>query len=190
VSAPYFLTTRRIGLRRWTAEDLPLALALWGDPQVMRFIDARGALSEEQVRDRLAREMATASAHQVQYWPAFLLAGGEHLGCAGLRPYRLDEGVYEIGVHLRPAWWGQGYALEAALAVMAHAFASLGARALFAGHDPNNQASRRLLAKLGFRYTHDEFYPPTASLHPSYLLPAEEYERLRRRLSTGDNAGQ
>jgi [ribosomal protein S5]-alanine N-acetyltransferase len=29
---------------------------------------------------------------------------------------------------------------------------------------------RQLLAKLGFHYTHDEFYPPTGLQHPSYLL--------------------
>ena len=68
----YFLTTHRIGFRCWTAEDLSLAVGLWGDPEVMRFIDSRGRLSEEQVRDRLRREIATAEAHGVQYWPIFL----------------------------------------------------------------------------------------------------------------------
>jgi hypothetical protein len=43
-------------------------------------------------------------------------------------------------------------------------------RALFAGHNPANQASRELLARLGFRYTHDELYPPTGLMHPSYRL--------------------
>jgi len=42
---------------------------------------------------------------------------------------------------------------------------------LFAGHHPENHASRRILSKLGFRLTHEEFYPPTGLLHPSYLLP-------------------
>jgi RimJ/RimL family protein N-acetyltransferase len=177
VSASFFLTTKRIGFRCWAEGDLPLALGLWGDPEVMRFLDARGPLTEEQVRLRLAREAATQQEHGVQYWPIFLLAGGDHLGCSGLRPSKPDEGVYEIGFHLRPAYWGQGYAGEAARAVLEHAFSRLRARAVFAGHDPANDGSRRLLARLGFRYTHDEFYPPTASHHPSYLLGAEEFHR-------------
>ena len=37
----YFLITERAGFRAWTPDDLPLALTLWGDPAVMRFIDAR-----------------------------------------------------------------------------------------------------------------------------------------------------
>ncbi len=75
----------------------------------------------------------------------------------------------------RPAYWGFGYAPEAAQAVMRYAFHTLGARALFAGHGPANEASRRVLAKLGFRHTHDEFYLPTGLNHPSYLLTVEEF---------------
>jgi RimJ/RimL family protein N-acetyltransferase len=174
-ATPYFLTTARLGFRRWTAADLPLALALWGDAEVMAFIDARGALTAEQVQERLARELATAETWGVQYWPVFLLDGGEFVGCAGLRPYRLDQGIYEIGFHLRRQHWGRGYAVEAALGVLSHAFRSLGARAVFAGHHPKNEASRRVLTRLGFRYTHDEFYPPTGNQHPCYLLRAEEF---------------
>src|SRR5262245_42339410 len=110
----YFLTSERIGFRTWAVEDLPLAMGLWGDPEVTKLIDARGQLSEDQVRERLSREIATQASHGIQYWPAFLLGTGEHLGCGGLRPYRPDEGVYELGSHLRPRYWGQGYATEVA----------------------------------------------------------------------------
>src|SRR5262245_41503428 len=109
----YFLTTERLGFRTWVIEDLPLALGLWGDPEVTRLIDARCQLSEDQVRERLLREVSLQASHGVQYWPVFLLATGEHLGCAGLRPSRLEQGIYEIGAHLRPRCWGQGYATEA-----------------------------------------------------------------------------
>ena len=58
---------------------------------------------------------------------------------------------------------------------MEYAFISLKVHALFAGHNPKNSGSRKLLIKLGFKYTHDEFYEPTGLDHPSYLLKAEEY---------------
>jgi RimJ/RimL family protein N-acetyltransferase len=92
------------------------------------------------------------------------------VGCAGLRLYRPDERIYELGFHLRPEYWGRGLAEEAGSAAAAFAFGTLGAKALFAGHHPANAASRRVLAKLGFRFTHEEFYPPTGMMHPSYLL--------------------
>ena len=67
-----------------------------------------------------------------------------------------------------------GLAVEAARAVIEYALTTLGAAGLFAGHHPANEASRRVLIKLGFHYTHDEFYPPTGLNHPSYRLAAEE----------------
>jgi RimJ/RimL family protein N-acetyltransferase len=168
----YFLTSRRLGFRTWREADLDLARGLWGDLRVTRLFDARGAFSRQQVEDRLRREITTQRDHQVQYWPIFELATGAHVGCAGLRPYDLPGMIFEIGFHIRPEHWRQGFALEAARAVMAYAFERMVIKALFAGHHPDNTASRRLLAKLGFAYTHDEYYPPTGRHHPSYLLSA------------------
>jgi [ribosomal protein S5]-alanine N-acetyltransferase len=167
-SSPFFLTTRRLGFRVWTDDDLELALDLWGDPDVARLIRAGGPPPSEEIASRLNREIANQRDLGIQYWPIFLLAGGVHAGCAGLRPYRSE--VPEFGVHLHRAYWGQGVAVEAATAVIRYAFETLGASALFAGHNPANIASRGLLAKLGFRHTHDELYAPTGLLHPSYLL--------------------
>jgi RimJ/RimL family protein N-acetyltransferase len=172
VEKPYFLRTDRLGFRLWAADDFALAWALWGDPEVTRRIG--GPFSEAQVRERLEREIANQEAYGIQYWPIFLRTTGDHLGCCGLRPYNLDESIYALGFHLRPGCWGLGYAGEAARAVIDHAFEVLGARGLFAGHHPENDPSRRLLVKLGFRYTHDELYPPTGIEHPSYLLMREE----------------
>ena len=81
----YFLRTARLGFRYWEADDLGLAMGLWGDERVTRLIG--GPFTREQVRDRLMREIANQDDHGVQYWPIFLLTGGEHLGCCGLRPY-------------------------------------------------------------------------------------------------------
>jgi RimJ/RimL family protein N-acetyltransferase len=166
----YFLTTDRLGFRCWRPEDTALATELWGDPAVARFISAGGVLSPPAVSERLAREIGLQAEHGFQYWPIFLRRGADHVGCCGLRPYRIEEGVHELGVHIRPAFWRQGLALQAARGVIDYAFDVLKARGLFAGHSPDNASSREMIRKLGFRYTHDELYPPTGRHHPSYLL--------------------
>jgi RimJ/RimL family protein N-acetyltransferase len=163
----------RLFFRPWTSDDIELAVGLWGDPQVTAFIDARGALTRDEVRARLDEEIARGRLHGVQYWPIFLRATGEHAGCAGLRPRDAPGRVLEVGFHIRSRFWGQGLATEAATAVIAFAFETVGATALFAGHHPGNSASRHVLEKLGFRHTHDERYPPTGLDHPSYLLTEE-----------------
>ena len=162
----YFLTTARLAFGHWNEGDETLALSLWGDPAVTAWIG--GPFSREQVGARLQNEIVTMTAHGIQYWPCFSLEGGELAGCAGLRPYR--EGVLELGFHFRPQFHGRGLGEEAARAVIDYAFQSLAVRSLFAGHHPDNAASRRLLMKLGFRYTHEEIYPPTGLLNPAYLL--------------------
>jgi ribosomal-protein-alanine N-acetyltransferase len=167
-SHPYFLTTDRLGFSHWNKDDAALAMTLWGDPKVSAWIG--GLFAEEDVRARLAREIEMLLARKVQYWPVFLLQDGELAGCAGLRPYGDDEQILELGFHFRPQYWGQGLAHEAARAVIAFAFETLAIKALFAGHHPENAASERLLRKLGFRYTHQEIYPPTGLLNPAYLL--------------------
>jgi RimJ/RimL family protein N-acetyltransferase len=163
----YFLTSERLGFRTWNAGDLELALALWGDAEVARFVFAQPP-EKAAIEARLAREMATQAEHGISYWPIFLLANGSHVGCCGLRPYAPRQP--ELGVHIRPAFWRRGMASEAARAVIDHAFDTMGVKGLFAGHNPANTASREMLLKLGFRYTHDEHYPPTGLMHPSYLL--------------------
>jgi [ribosomal protein S5]-alanine N-acetyltransferase len=164
----YFLSSARLGFGHWTADDLPLALALWGDPEVRRFLGP--PLAESEIGERLQREIGWMRAYSVQYWPIFLRASGEHVGCAGLRPYKPEEQILELGFHLRPPFWGQGLAEEAGRAVIAFAFDQLHPKALFAGHHPHNAASKRVLQKLGFRYMGDELYPPAGEIHPSYLL--------------------
>jgi RimJ/RimL family protein N-acetyltransferase len=180
----YFLVSERIGFRRWRVEDLALALDLWGDPRVMRYIDARGGLSEEQVRERLAREIENEQTFGIQYWPIFSLNQSEHIGCAGLRPYDLVNGIYEFGVHLRPEHWGQGLASEAARAVVDHAFARLHADSLFAGHHPDNRDSQKLLTQLGFKYQRHVFYAPTGLEHPSYLMRPQDFG-ARKKVDNG-----
>jgi len=178
ISSKYFLRTPRIGFRLWQEEDLNLAIGLWGDFEVTQFFDSRGKLSQAQVNDRLLKEISTQKLYGIQYWPIFLLKNDDHLGCCGLRPYDTSKNVLEIGFHICHRHWGQGYAFEAARAVMRYAFDTIKVSGLFAGHNPKNEGSRHLLAKLGFRYTHDEFYKPTGLNHPSYQMTAGDYAGL------------
>jgi ribosomal-protein-alanine N-acetyltransferase len=167
---PYFLTTARLGFRCWSRADLSLATSLWGDPAVTQYLG--GPFTTEKIKERLESEIQLMRDEKVQYWPLFLLQSGDNVGCGGLRPYRAREATYELGIHLRPMFWGRGLAEESLRAIIAFAFETLGARALFAGHHPANTRSRSLIERLGFRFWRDEMYPPTGLKHASYLLMA------------------
>ncbi len=164
----YFLRSARLGFRPWREDDLPLANSLWSDARVTGLFG--GPFTPAQVRERLTKEIAQQRDHGIQLWPVFLLEDGRHAGCGGLRPYRPEDHILELGYHLHAEFWGRGLASEASTAVIHYAFNSLGAEALFAGHHPANETSRRVLLKLGFVYTGDAVYPTTGILEPTYLL--------------------
>ncbi|MCP4627540.1 MAG: GNAT family N-acetyltransferase [bacterium] len=176
----YFLKSSRLGFRHWREDDLAIAIGLWGDYEVTKLFDARGKWSRDEVQERLAKEISIEKEHGVQYWPIFLLETNGHVGCCGLRPYELPQRIHEIGFHIRSNHWRRGYAREAAISVIDYAFNTLAVNGLFAGHNPRNTVSQHLLQQLGFRFTHDEYYPPTGLDHPSYSLKAHEYPGNRR----------
>ena len=183
-------STPRLEFRTWARDDFELARALWGDRRVMQYLDARGALDATAVRARLDAEIETERAHGIQYWPIFLRDGGAHVGACGLRP-REGQSVLvelELGFQLRPEHWGHGLAVEAARAVVVHAFDRLRIGALFAGHHPENEASRRTLENLGFTRTHVEVYPPTGLSHPAYRLRSVSHLLIAVDVHYGEDA--
>ncbi|WP_199909960.1 GNAT family N-acetyltransferase [Paenibacillus sp. CAA11] len=166
----FIFQTIRLGFSEWHSSDLNLAIDLWGDPLVARFISAKGAFSKKEISERLLKEIQNNLNYQVQYWPLFELEDGKMIGCCGLRPYNKEIQAFELGFHLKSEYWGKGYAFEAASAVLDHARHNLNTDYIVAGHHPENTASAKLLGKLGFEYTRHEYYEATGLEHPTYIL--------------------
>ncbi len=83
---------------------------------------------------------------------AFLItARGAVIGACGIA--MLDGKTPELGYWLGLPFWAQGFATEAARAVIDHAFGDLGHDTLLAGARVSNPASRRVLQKCGFQWT-------------------------------------
>lgn len=75
--------------------------------------------------------------------------GGGFIGACGYDTVLTGEP--NLGYWLGQPYWGQGYASEAAAAVVRHAFDIAGLDYLGSGCRPDNPASRRVLEKIGFR---------------------------------------
>ena len=95
--------------------------------------------------------LATVNTHKGQASFLVTLADGTLIGVCSttLR----ESGILELGYWFGVAYWGKGYATEAARAVIDHAFDDLGHELLHAGARISNPASRRVLEKCGFQWT-------------------------------------
>jgi len=63
----------------------------------------------------------------------------------------LEHRRAELGYWIGRPWWGNGFATEAARAVVGQAFAGLGLARVFAHHFVSNPASGRVMQKIGMR---------------------------------------
>ena len=146
------LETKRLILRTWLLNDLKDFFEIYGDAEVWRFIDPKGVLkSEDAARSNLRRGIAYQQEHGMCHWAAVEKTKGRVIGACGFNLYE-DGPELELVYHFAPAYWGHGYATEAARACLRYAFAELNAPQIVASTYSKNLASQRVLEKLGFVY--------------------------------------
>ena len=144
------LHTERLRLRPYTMADAPHVQRMAGSPAIASttlalphpYLDgmAEAWIGTHapgwEARERLVLAIAT---------PAGELRGAIHLALA--LPHRRAELGYWIG----ESYWGQGFATEAARAVLAFGFEQLNLNRVQAMHLTRNPASGRVLAKIGMK---------------------------------------
>ena len=144
--------TERLILRRMTADDAPFILELVNEPSFLEFIGDKGVRTLDDARHYiLTGPVASYDRYGFGLYLVLLKAGEVPIGTCGLLKRDTLPDV-DIGYALRPAFWGQGYAFEAASAVLAHGREVFGLRRIVAITTPANLASKALLEKLGLRY--------------------------------------
>ena len=142
------LETARLVLRAPRREDAKAIALLMNDRRV-----AENLLRIPLPYRLTDAEAFIATASQTEGEPNYVITSRDAtiIGGCGLR--KIDGAAPDIGYWLGAPFWGQGYATEAARAIIDHAFADLGYDALQGGARVSNPASRRVLEKCGFQWT-------------------------------------
>jgi RimJ/RimL family protein N-acetyltransferase len=141
------LETERLALRAPRFDDAKAIALLANDLRI-----AQNTLRLPHPYSFADAESFIATANSDDGERVFLITrGATVLGACGLA--RLNRAQPEIGYWLGVAFWGQGYATEAARALIDHAFGDLGYETLAGGARVSNPASRRVLEKCGFQWT-------------------------------------
>jgi RimJ/RimL family protein N-acetyltransferase len=100
--------------------------------------------------ERLQRERGFA------WWPWRERSSGELIGLIGLNAAEIDgEPVVEVGWSVRPARWGEGFAVEAARASLDWGFGRCGLDEIVSFTMVTNERSRRVMEKLGLEFVRD-----------------------------------
>jgi RimJ/RimL family protein N-acetyltransferase len=141
------LKTARTLLRPLSMSDVEEAHALWTDPGVRKYLWDDVVIDRERVAEVVAHSCADFAERRYGLWAIHRHGSPELIGFCGLRAS--DGGQPELLFGIRPPWWGQRLAGEAAVAVLDYAFSVLGHTKVEAATDVPNRASIRVLQRLG-----------------------------------------
>ncbi len=151
------LDTARLTLRGPRQEDFEDSVAMWGDPEVTRYILGR-ALSREEVWARHLRQVGHWAVHGFGVWTVRERDGGAFVGEIGLISYQRELGersawfstAPEAAWGLAPSAQGKGYAGEAVTATLGWAKRELGAPRVVCIIDGDNAPSLAVARRCGF----------------------------------------
>lgn len=148
------IETERLRLRAHRVDDYPTGMAIWSDPEVVRYITAE-PLDGEAVWKRLLQYAGLWSLLGYGSWAIEEKASGCHVGDIGFVDFRRDivpslDGKLEFGWVLAPEAHGRGYASEAVMAISAWGQTHFPERRMVCIISPENRRSIRVAEKAGF----------------------------------------
>jgi len=143
--------TKRLIIREFRLEDLVDVHHYSSDPQVTKYM-VWGPNTEEETRQfiNIAVEQQRQMIRQDFEFAVVLQGTGELIGGCGLHISGSRQG--EIGYCFNHLYWGQGYATEAAGAMLSFGFQQLGLHRIYATCRPDNLGSAKVMQKNGMKY--------------------------------------
>lgn len=170
--------TPRLLLRRFTLHDAPLLLTLNSKPEVLKFI------KETPLADIAGAEKVLSEIILPQYtlyglgrWAMIEKQNNKFVGWCGLKLRPELNNEVDLGYRLEPAFWGKGYATEAAAESLRFGFLEKKLAEITGRAHIHNIASQIVLQKVGLQYVTDEImedYPLK-----TYRLSQQAYRQLR-----------
>lgn len=142
------LHTSRLLLRTYIPEDIPDLIRLIGAREIaLTTLRIPHPYTQADAEDQVRRSQGSEEAVRLGVW---IEASSVFIGGVGLR-LELEHHRAELGYWIGVPYWGNGYATEAAQALVRYAFDELKVNRIYASHVPNNPASGKILLKLGMK---------------------------------------
>lgn len=143
------LTTDRLVLRAFTHADIANLVRFAGSDEVhATTLNIPSPYTDQHAIDWIATHQATLAAGHGVVWAIADGQSDELVGTIDIRLQMIHKRG-EIGYWVGPPHWGKGYATEAVRAVLGYGFGELGLYRIYADHFAGNDASGRVLTKVG-----------------------------------------
>lgn len=151
----YILQSARLKIRKMDFSDVDDIFEMDSDPEVHRYIENCPVTSRDEITEVVKILNIQYKETGVGRWALERKDSGEVIGWCGLKLIKSmnkHENFYELGYRLKRKHWKKGYTTEACRAIIDYGRNILNLERIYAIIDPENQASRNVLQKLGFVY--------------------------------------
>lgn len=167
---PTTLHTERLRIREFTLYDAPFIVRLLNTDGWLRYIGDRNVHSDNDARDYLtAGPLKSYAENGFGLWCVEERESAASVGMCGILK-RPELETPDVGFAFLPEYHGQGFALEAVEATLAHAQGAFGLQLLSAIVQPDNERSIALLTKMGFTFSGAMMFPGKEEVLKVYQL--------------------
>lgn len=178
------IETARLILRRLEPTDAEMMFRNWtSDPEVTRYLRWDAHQQVEEAERMLQQWLSRYASEDTYYW-AITLKDGEMIGSIGVEITSEFDRQGSLGYKIGSRWWHQGYAREAAQAVIEYLFQHTELERLDAFHAVENAASGRVMEAAGMRYEGllRRYYRTRDGFHDCalYAITRSDWEKNRK----------
>lgn len=150
-----FVETERFILREIGNDDAQDLFELDSDPEVHKYLGNKPITSLKEAESIVNYIRAQYEENGIGRWAIIDKLSNEFIGWSGLKyekALRKDFNYYDLGYRLKKKHWGKGIATETAIASIKYGFEKLNLTEICAAAHIDNNASNKILQKLGLKF--------------------------------------
>lgn len=145
------LLTPRLHLRALTHLDADAIIAIYGSPQVLAYLNMEPVTTHEQALGLIDWFAGNYTRQDGVQWAFTLRGSGQVIGTGGTYAWERGDRHVDIGYHILPSHWRQGYATESTRAMLGWCFGALAVHRVQADCTEGNLGSEGVLLNCGFQ---------------------------------------
>ena len=177
------LITDHLCLRPWKLEDAPNLVEIMQEAGIFQYFPPSSPPTLEKAERYISFQLEQWGKYGYGHWAVTTSADGQLAGWNGLE-FLPETQETEVGYLLGHAFWGMGYATEAAGAALEFGFRQAGLARIIGLVHPENLASIRVLEKCGMRFIDEKIYFGMEMRR--YRIDRSEFENKRSILIASD----